>query len=421
MQVGGLSSNSSANNLGTISVPNVPSFSVNDFSSNGNQQLHQPAPQQQPSIQLQPSPLPHSPQPGPQPQVQLLPQSNSGSLASPIHLQQGQLPTQQVTVPGTMTIQVPAAPQQPQPSNLARPRKNVPEIVLDGPGASAGETGNQEEPIVVGSSSSSPPRDPLSRSLPSETVLDQSSTSTSRFQTPPMPSLSTAVPVEDRRTKSSLDSPNVTVPLPEIEPTESIPSSVPQVDDSADDPFLESASEASEPSTPASVIHLPLEEPTSSSESDADSRSGFGPPSNSSSVTTNEFENHEQEITTAIFRPDDAGAWKEQLRMAYEDSQRDRNGTESSSSSTSSNDSLTGDHLLSGGIQPFLSGRELLEDGTSEEAAADANSTSPTWKVKKTLKGSVAVLAHGRSLTNIWDYSIAISTGFAHFPFIPAN
>jgi striatin 1/3/4 len=88
---------------------------------------------------------------------------------------------------------------------------------------------------------------------------------------------------------------------------------------------------------------------------------------------------HEPTVQTAIFRPDDAGEWKEKLREAYEASQKRRPNEESVPNEI--------EQLLSGGISSYMNGRELLEDG--DEAADDKAVTSagPTWKVKKTLKG----------------------------------
>jgi hypothetical protein len=55
------------------------------------------------------------------------------------------------------------------------------------------------------------------------------------------------------------------------------------------------------------------------------------------------------------------------------------------------------EHLLSGGIQPFLSSKELLDDdsdtdgssGSLDSSSGDDSASGPAWKAKKTLRRCV--------------------------------
>jgi striatin 1/3/4 len=104
---------------------------------------------------------------------------------------------------------------------------------------------------------------------------------------------------------------------------------------------------------------------------------------------------HEEEPTqlTAIFRPDDAGAWREKLRQANEDALRQQGGMSNSTGYMSSISALNNSGGISGwdiglGGEEGVSHEEEEEDG--EGLVGD--DTGKKWKVRKTLRKYVVVL-----------------------------
>lgn len=98
---------------------------------------------------------------------------------------------------------------------------------------------------------------------------------------------------------------------------------------------------------------------------------------------------HEEEPTqlTAIFRPDDAGAWREKLRQANEDAMRQQGGMTNSTGYISSMSSLG----ASGGISGWDVGPGGEEGVSHEEEEEDGeglvgDDTGKKWKVRKTLR-----------------------------------
>lgn len=85
---------------------------------------------------------------------------------------------------------------------------------------------------------------------------------------------------------------------------------------------------------------------------------------------------------TAIFRPDDAGKWKEELRLAHEESERNR---------------LARDGQSGSGVNSWDRRRDDEDDKEEETEVEDDESTAidqgegaKNWKAKRTLRKSVA-------------------------------
>jgi striatin 1/3/4 len=98
---------------------------------------------------------------------------------------------------------------------------------------------------------------------------------------------------------------------------------------------------------------------------------------------------------TAIFRPDDAGAWREKLRQSHEESMRQGNGGASNEGGYMSRMSqlgmprmgASGWDIQSGGDDTSgILGSHAEEDEDEEGSSLMGDDGGKKWKVRKTLR-----------------------------------
>jgi hypothetical protein len=271
--VGGIGGSSSAPNL-PVSIPNLPSFSVNDYS----QQTQQPVQQSQQQQQL-PQPQYQQQQAQPQQQVQLLPQPQiqpAPQLSSNLQPQT----TGAVPLGASGTLNVTA---------LGRPRKVVPDVVNVFPQPPGGQAQHAHDH-----------NQEIHQTYPLSGEVNEVA-SVSQRQVSPGPQFSSTeeAPEEDTQTVSHAER-NDGAGSISGSPGEKLSSSSPPPEEEGQhapfDPVLSSSSSSSsfsKPGTPANMDNI-----------------SFGDEHDGSVV-------QEPTQLTAIFRPD--GAWREKLRAAHEE------------------------------------------------------------------------------------------------------
>lgn len=265
--VGPIGGSASAPNL-PVSIPNLPSFSVNDYSQQSQQPVQQSQPQQLPQPQYQQQ------QAQPQQQVQLLPQPQiqpAPQLSSTLQ-------------PATTGTAPPGASNTLNMTALGRPRKVVPDVVNVFPQPPGSQTHTQDHKSTS----------PLSGEVNEVTSASQRTLS-------PGPRFSSTeeAPEEDRQTMRHAErddgADSVAGTLKEKPPSPSPPPEDEEQHPSFDPSLSPSSSSSgfSKPGTPGTMDSI--------------------------SLSDDHDDSVAQEPTqlTAIFRPD--GAWREKLRAAHEE------------------------------------------------------------------------------------------------------
>ncbi|KAF8305334.1 WD40 repeat-like protein [Clavulina sp. PMI_390] len=328
----------SAPNL-PVSMPNLPSLSVNDYSTGvqgqgqqlQQQQYHQPQPQ-------------HAPQ-----QIQLLPQPQVQPAAPPSHFGQPQ-PTNQGQQQATIQISnASAGGARDTGTTMARPRKVVPDVVNVFPQPPSGDASDQPQvfPSTEDTSDIAGAEITIMSDPPRQHDEEEDLQAVEPMMTDDVEVLDAQ---SDSVPSSSEPTPAGSTSIPESTSTTSDYSTTSQSSSASSADSMSDADSASEPGTPASVINLSL-----APEGDDQEYGGMPGP------------------FTAIFRPDDKGAWKEKLRAAHEEELARREAAIQQDP----------ENLLTGGIHL---GANLLEDEDVSAPNAVEEAAGPVWKVKRALR-----------------------------------
>lgn len=307
LAVGGIGGSASVPNL-PVSIPNLPTFSVNDYAQQQQlsvQQQHQQY-QQQAMQQQQPQQQ--------QQQVQILPQPQIQPASQFSNMQQ---------TPGT--IHIPAGNMQTL-TTMGRPRKTVPDVVnvFPQPPNDQSEPHDQSQDQQQAFPSSESLDDERGAPEDSQDLVSGAGFSVSEHDTSE----------EDLQAVMHMgDDDNETVDGRMHESSSPPP---PEADDEqvSFEPAPSSSGSSdgfSEPGTPASMIHISL------------------------AGEDGESEAREPGPFTAIYRPDDKGAWREKLRAAHEEEMQRQQEQQQQGSCIDSARGRNSDPILYSLLTNFLS------------------------------------------------------------------